>query len=341
LGDKGNLATALNSLGTLATYQGDHERARALLEENLSVLGELEKEGNSATTLKRFHILNLLGILAINQEGNYVRAMTLWEESLALVRETGDTYLIGIMLSNLGHAVLLQRDYERATALCEESLAFAHELESTGVEFAPSAYINLGLAALGLGEHEPAMASFIKGLQMSQNVGMKPQVVESLEGMAGLAGALGETTRAAHLWGSAEAARERSGIALSPGERALHEPYLTSACSQLREAAWEEALAEGRAMSLDLASEYALSTEEPDPPLIPVSEEPSANQPPVSLTPREQEVAILVAKHLSNRQIASDLTLSEHTVATHVRNVLKKLGLHSRTQIAAHFTEQP
>jgi predicted ATPase/DNA-binding SARP family transcriptional activator/DNA-binding CsgD family transcriptional regulator len=340
LGDKGNLATALNSLGTLATYQGDHERARALLEENLSVLGELEKEGNSATTLKRFHVLNLLGILAINQEGDYVRAMTLWEESLALVRETGDTYLIGIMLSNLGHAVLLQRDYERATALCEESLAFAHQLESTGVEFAPSAYINLGLAALGLGEHEPALASFIKGLQMSQNVGMKPQVVESLEGMAGLAGALGETTRAAHLWGAAEAARERSGIALLPGERALHEPYLTSACSQLGEASWEEALAEGRAMSLDRASEYALSTEEPDPPLIPVSEEPSANQPPVSLTPREQEVAILVAKALTNRQIASELMLSEHTVATHVRHILKKLGLHSRTQIAAYFTEQ-
>jgi DNA-binding NarL/FixJ family response regulator len=47
-----------------------------------------------------------------------------------------------------------------------------------------------------------------------------------------------------------------------------------------------------------------------------------------------------MARELSNRQIASQLMLSEHTVATHVRNILKKLGLRSRTQIATWFTEQ-
>jgi DNA-binding CsgD family transcriptional regulator len=46
----------------------------------------------------------------------------------------------------------------------------------------------------------------------------------------------------------------------------------------------------------------------------------------------------LVAQDLTNRQIASELILSEHTVATHIRNVLKKLGLRSRTQIAGWFT---
>ena len=47
-----------------------------------------------------------------------------------------------------------------------------------------------------------------------------------------------------------------------------------------------------------------------------------------------------MAKELTNRQIASELMLSEHTVATHVRNILKKLGLNSRNQIAARFREQ-
>jgi len=261
LGDKANTATALNSLGTLATYQGDHERARALLEENLQVLRELEEEGNTATTLKRFHALNLLGILAINEEGDYLRGAALWEESLALAREVEDTYLIGIMLSNLGHAALMQGDYGRARALCEEALAFAHELGSSGMELAPSAFVNLGLAALGQGEHERAAASFEEALLMSQNLGTKPQSIDTLEGMASLAGALREDARAARLWGAAEAAREVTGIALSPGEQALHEPYLASARSRL-EAAWEEALAEGRAMSLDRAAEYALSRDE-------------------------------------------------------------------------------
>jgi non-specific serine/threonine protein kinase len=71
-----------------------------------------------------------------------------------------------------------------------------------------------------------------------------------------------------------------------------------------------------------------------------VLEPSSTDRPPIALTPREQEVAILVAKHLSNRQIASELMLSEHTVATHIRNILKKLGLNSRNQIAAYFREQ-
>jgi tetratricopeptide (TPR) repeat protein len=63
LDDKGNIATALNSLGTVAAQRGDNERAKALLQENLEVIEELE-EGSPATRLKRFHAFNLLGYLA-------------------------------------------------------------------------------------------------------------------------------------------------------------------------------------------------------------------------------------------------------------------------------------
>ncbi len=122
LGSNENIATALNSLGMLAVTEGDNVRARVLLEENLAVLWELEDEQNATTTLKRFHVLGLLGILAINEEGNYARAVELWEEALALTREVGDTVLVGQMLSNLGYAVLLQGDWERAAALIEEAL---------------------------------------------------------------------------------------------------------------------------------------------------------------------------------------------------------------------------
>jgi Bacterial regulatory proteins, luxR family len=45
------------------------------------------------------------------------------------------------------------------------------------------------------------------------------------------------------------------------------------------------------------------------------------------------EVDKLASRELTNRQIASNLMLSEYTVATHIRNILKKLGLHSRPQI--------
>jgi len=340
LKDKGNVATALNSLGTIALTHGNNERARALLEENLTVVRQLE-EGNADTALKRFHALNLLAYLALNEEGEYVKATELLKQSLALARKAGDANRVGATLLNLGYAVLMQRNHERAIAFSEEALTVANGLGKAGVEIIPEARVNVGLASLGQGEHERAAASLEDALVVAQNVGVKASVMNALEGMASLAGARGEATRAARLWGVAEAAREVTGIALPPGEQELHEPHLASASSQLGEDAWEAALAEGRAMSLEEGAEYALS-EEREPPTSAVTtplEESSDDQTPAALTPREKEVALLMARELSNRQIASELMISEHTVATHVRNILKKLGLRSRTQIATLFTE--
>ena len=334
LGDMGNVATALNSLGTLAVRQGDNDRAKSLLEENLAVLGELDKGRNAATTLKRYHTLNLLGILAINEEDDYARGAALWEESLALAREAGNMNEVGGTLCNLGYVALLLGEYERAILLCKEALTLARELGGGTVQIIPESLINLGLAAREQGYHERAGASFKEALALSQQAGTKPSVINSLEGMAGLAGAVEEDIRAAQLWGAAKLAREVTSIALPPAERALHEPYLAAARSRLGEAAWDDALAEGRSMSLEEAVDYVLSEGESESPTSQAAEEPSAEELPTALTPREREVATLVARELTNRQIAACLTLSEHTVATHVRNILKKLGLHSRKQIA-------
>jgi NarL family two-component system response regulator LiaR len=54
-----------------------------------------------------------------------------------------------------------------------------------------------------------------------------------------------------------------------------------------------------------------------------------------SLTPREQEVLILMAKGLSNPEIAERLTVSPVTVKFHVSNILSKLGCTSRTEAVA------
>jgi predicted ATPase/DNA-binding SARP family transcriptional activator/DNA-binding CsgD family transcriptional regulator len=342
LGDKGNIATALNSLGTLALARGDNERARLMLEENMSVLRQLEDERSTGTALKRYHALNLLGGLAVNEEGDYARGAALWEESLALAREVGDTLRIGTSLCTLGYATLLQGDYERATALCEETLAFVHEHGSAVAEVAPETLVNLGLAAMGLGDHERAASSFEEALVVSQESGRKPTVINALEAMASLAGAIGEATRAAHLWGAAGAAREVTDIALPPGERALHEPYLASARSRLGERAWEEAIGAGRAMSLDEAAGYALSSEEPEgvADLGPAPEEPPAGEAFGTLTRREQEVALLVAQGLTNREISTRLSISERTAGNHVARILRKLGLRSRAQIAGWATER-
>jgi serine/threonine-protein kinase PknK len=161
----------------------------------------------------------------------------------------------------------------------------------------------------------------------------------SLEGLACIFGAEGQAERAARLFGAAEALREAVGSEHMPEEDAWSEPYLTAARARLDEASWEEAWTEGGAMSMEQAIEFALLEVEQVQPSSPASNRPSTDEPP-NLTRREKEVAVLVTRGLSNRQIAQELVLSEHTVITHVRNILKKLNLRSRTQLTLWVTER-
>jgi non-specific serine/threonine protein kinase len=92
-------------------------------------------------------------------------------------------------------------------------------------------------------------------------------------------------------------------------------------------------------MSLEEAAEYALYEEKTDPTAAPVPERPRVGEPMNNLTRREREVAILVAQGLTNRQISSELSISERTAGNHVGSILGKLGLRSRAQIASWSTE--
>jgi DNA-binding NarL/FixJ family response regulator len=57
----------------------------------------------------------------------------------------------------------------------------------------------------------------------------------------------------------------------------------------------------------------------------------------VRMTKREREIIILIAEGMSNKEIAQRLNLSTYTVKSHVHNILEKMALHSRLQIATHF----
>ncbi|MDP4087282.1 MAG: response regulator transcription factor [Bacillota bacterium] len=55
-----------------------------------------------------------------------------------------------------------------------------------------------------------------------------------------------------------------------------------------------------------------------------------------SLTPREKEILLLISKGLTNKQIAEQLFISENTVKNHVKNLLEKLKLENRVQLASY-----
>ena len=56
----------------------------------------------------------------------------------------------------------------------------------------------------------------------------------------------------------------------------------------------------------------------------------------VRMTPRERDVINLIAEGLSNKEISGRLSIATHTVKSHVRNIMEKLTLHTRLQIAAY-----
>lgn len=58
------------------------------------------------------------------------------------------------------------------------------------------------------------------------------------------------------------------------------------------------------------------------------------------LTPRQREVAALIARGYSNRRIAETLVLEEGTVANHVQHILGRLGVSNRAQVAVWVVER-
>jgi non-specific serine/threonine protein kinase len=83
-----------------------------------------------------------------------------------------------------------------------------------------------------------------------------------------------------------------------------------------------------------LAAPVAISAAVPPPVTASARVTPQPNRPPSPLTRRESEVAALVARGLTNRQVATELVISEGTVSVHLEHIFSKLGFRSRAQLA-------
>ena len=149
-------------------------------------------------------------------------------------------------------------------------------------------------------------------------------LVEALERCARLEAAEGQMSRAARLFGATEALLERLGGAVRVAERAEHERAVTALRTILRTEAFVAAWTEGRSMTLDQAIGYARSSEGSSSrdDMAPASDstcgQASADPCVFLLTPRERQVTALVARGLTDPQIAAMLCIGTRTVETHV-----------------------
>jgi hypothetical protein len=89
-----------------------------------------------------------------------------------------------------------------------------------------------------------------------------------LEGLSSISASEGDLERAARLWGAAEAILEKIEVISYPhaADRSLNEEQLAAARESLDERVWEEAWAEGRAMTTEEAVAYALTDQDPESP---------------------------------------------------------------------------
>jgi non-specific serine/threonine protein kinase len=148
----------------------------------------------------------------------------------------------------------------------------------------------------------------------------------AISGFAAIAAAGGDAECAVRLAGAASALHHAGGGALELIKARDAPAWLEDARQTLGERAAALAWAAGQSMSVDQAVAEALAVSPPA--TVP---RPRA----LPLTAREQEVARLVAQGASNRRIAEALVIAERAAESHISNILTKLGLETRVQLAA------
>ena len=330
-GDRYSLALAAGDLGVIMEQQGEYERATALMTESLNLYREIGNREGVADRLRG------LGSAACAQ-GDFPRAVKHLEENLAECRQFGGAFRLALALGALGLAVLYQGDAERALNLFDESLAHFREIEHTyGIAWAQH---YLGRVELLRGDIGRGAALLVESLDTRQRLGDRSGIAQCLETIGAVGLARRQATQAVSLFAAAASLREAIDSPLAPAERVGFDRELAAARAQIGEEAFAAVWAEGWVLPIDLAVERALELSRSEAGAEPAQAPRAKAVRASSLTPRECEVAVLIARGLSNRQIATELIISERTADTHVRNILGKLDLTSRAQVATWATRR-
>ena len=353
-GDAQSLRIGLNILGEMTMGEGDYAQAEALLAEGLAVTTELGEEHGVAAALVS------LGQLAA-ASGDLARARQLLEDGLARARNAGDPQTVSCALCALGDLSAAEGDPVVARAQFVEAASQARELGLT------SATASLGLAratrtagkpaaarpmlrqvlvaARGRGEKglegevlaelaricraegdlRRAATFYRQALVLLRGAGELHGVADCLDELAGVAVVLGSLEHGARLFGAGQALRGGQGFARPPARQLGYDADVAALRAALDEELLGAAWAHGMTMTVDDAVRCACAGRGGSRALGGWA----------SLTPSERKVVTLAAEGLSNAEIATQLYLSRHTVAAHLTAAYPKLGVRSRTGLAA------
>jgi len=316
----GGQASVLIVGGVLAWATGDHGRANDLL---LNALQHSERRGDARRAA-----------IACAFLGNVARAGGEWDASAGWHRraeagfgEGGNTAGVAWARHDLG---LLARDHGDLGSAAELLRASLRDFRALDHPWAvASSAWGLGTTLSAQGRLEEAGSLLAEALRIYTDTNDPRGVAQCLDALAHVASERTHYESAARLIGAAAALRERVAVRQPDTEQARSSAVERVAARALGPQQADTLIHAGRTMPVpqgaELAMAVAVGTEPEDPD--------RSDQ--VPLTPRERQVAALVASGRTNRQIGRVLGISEKTAEVHLHHVMSKLDARSRAEVAA------
>ncbi|MFG1687727.1 ATP-binding protein [Nonomuraea sp. NPDC049269] len=314
-------AKALIVNARLAILQSDFASAGPVLRDGRALAGRL---GDARTLAMSMHVEGLAALI----DQDLPRAVILLGKSCKQYEHLGDRMSAAISQMYLATAQSYLGDHDQAAALFDDCVAVC---DAHGeLWFKSYALCVSGIAAWRVGDASGAYALELESIRLKRPFNDRLGLAMCVEVMAWIAAEQGENERAARLLGAVVNLWRSIGGPLFG--------YLTDHHARCEEAVrralpartFDDAVHKGTALSLAALIELARREDAAAPEVA----EPSP------LTRREAEIAELVARGMSNKEIAAALVIAQRTAEGHVEHILAKLGFKSRAQIAVWVSER-
>ena len=368
MGDKERLAWSLSTLGLIDSQEGKHDIAQRRFEESLAAHRELgDKRGIAASLLRLAQDL-FVSQSDLTSSGAPVGAdlsrpsplhrpasthgmetiRSLLEEGLALYRQLGDKDGIANAYSLSGQLALYAGDVATARTLLEESIQLYQEMGLRRGIAESRARLARVLAVQN--DHAAAYSLYEESLAIAKQLNHTWLIAFCLEGLAQEAVRDAEFLWAAQLLGAAEHLRQSIDFPTPPVESPGYERLVATIRAALGKDRFAIAWTKGHAST----PEQVISAREQEPvnrgaqsseagavrinpSLSLASSGKNVASPvyPAGLTAREVEILRLVARGLTNGEIARELKLSEKTIAHHLTHIFNKTSSDNRAAAAA------
>lgn len=332
IGQRSAESYALLQLGLCLGSQGEYSRALAACRQSLQIAEEIEhRQWQTAAHVMLGGVYN--GLLAYRQASDH------FEQALALAQETHSLFWTRMTTGYLTSVSILLHDYARAEALLHSVFSPDTTIQTMAQRFLCCASVELALV-----QGNPARALEIID-QLDASVAQAAEGRSSLRVLKLRGEALATLQQSAEAEAALTAAQTlAAALGVRPRQWQLCIALGNLYQTQGRKTEAEQAFATARALIEELAATITDESLRDNflqqamlmlPHSRPPSLKQAAKQAYGGLTAREREIAALIAQGRFNREIADLLVLSERTIETHVSNIMLKLNLTSRRQIAS------